>query len=253
MRRASVVFTLTLTVAGLLLLRGGPAVRDRMSGLPRLVLWAWERPERIDYPGPQPFGVAFLAQTIRLKNGGCEVRPRLQPLEVASGCPLIAVTRIETAPGAVLAADSARIAQLAEEIAQVLRPRVSAVQIDFDALASEREFYRRLITEVRQRLPDRVRLSITALASWCVYDTWLKDLPVDEAVPMLFRMGPDRPEMLARLAAGGDFGATICRQSAGVSLDERLPAVPSGRRLYVFNPQSWSAETVNQAARLLGK
>jgi len=34
-------------------------------------------------------------------------------------------------------------------------------------------------------------LSITALASWCAGDPWITGLPIDEAVPMLFRLGPD--------------------------------------------------------------
>ena len=46
---------------------------------------------------------------------------------------------------------------------------------------------------------------MTALASWCLSDRWISDLPVDEAVPMLFQMGPETPDikrMLRGRAAG---------------------------------------------------
>ena len=69
-------------------------------------------------------------------------------------------------------------------------PRVRGVQIDFDATLSERDAYRALIHDVRKRLGPATPLSITALASWCIGDDWLNGLPVDEAIPMLFRMGP---------------------------------------------------------------
>jgi hypothetical protein len=95
-------------------------------------------------------------------------------------------------------------------------------------------------------MPPRVRLSITALASWCIHDDWLTTLPVDEAVPMLFRMGADRPQIVQHLKSGGVFSPALCRHSLGISLDEPLPAMPSGRRVYVFNPRSWSQEDVRK-------
>src|SRR5207245_3835544 len=69
-------------------------------------------------------------------------------------------------------------------------PRVAGVQVDFDATASQRAFYRELLERLRARLAPGTPISITALASWCVGDHWLGDLPIDEAVPLRFRMGP---------------------------------------------------------------
>ncbi|HKX29107.1 MAG TPA: hypothetical protein VJ302_15540, partial [Blastocatellia bacterium] len=34
---------------------------------PRIVLWAWERPENLEFIDPGRIGVAFLARTIRLE------------------------------------------------------------------------------------------------------------------------------------------------------------------------------------------
>ncbi|MBL8182247.1 MAG: hypothetical protein JNL64_11635, partial [Blastocatellia bacterium] len=64
--------------------------------MPRKIIWAWERPEDLRFLDPKEFGVAFLAQTITLEQDRVDVRKRRQPLEIAEGTYLIAVTRIET-------------------------------------------------------------------------------------------------------------------------------------------------------------
>jgi hypothetical protein len=87
---------------------------------------------------------------------------------------------------------------------------------------------------------------MTALTSWCESDGWIAGLPVVEAVPMLFRMGPgERP---ART-----FRPTLCRSSAGVSVDEPLREPPSAARLYIFNPRPWTASTYQAALREVRK
>ncbi|HST21853.1 MAG TPA: DUF3142 domain-containing protein [Blastocatellia bacterium] len=218
---------------------------DRMSEFPEIILWAWERPEDLRFINTDEVGVAFLARTIYLQNDKAIIRPRLQPLSVLPETKLIAVARIESNRSARLS--PAERAQAVTAIAELARNEtVAAIQIDFDARSSEREFYRDLLTDLRRELPSRVRLSITALASWCMGDNWLTDLPIDEAVPMLFRMGVDRPNILARLEAGTDFSARIARHSLGLSTDESLTALPAGRRVYVFNPRSWSKQSAQK-------
>jgi hypothetical protein len=124
-------------------------------------------------------------------------------------------------------------------------PNVSNIQIDFDATRSERAFYRDVIVDVRRRLPETVSLSITALASWCTYDDWLSDLPIDEAVPMLFRMAADGKQIARRLDAGDDFIAPPCRHSYGISTDEPRSNLSAARRLYVFNSDPWTEVAVH--------
>jgi hypothetical protein len=124
---------------------------------------------------------------------------------------------------------------------------VSAIQIDFDALVSERDFYRALLQDLRAQLPAHVPLSMTALASFCIGDRWLDDLPVDEAVPMIFRMGADDRAIKNLLAGGNDFREPLCRQSYGVALDEPLEMKRDrSRRLYVFNNRSWSENSIRE-------
>jgi hypothetical protein len=220
---------------------------SRISRLPSTILWAWERPEKLDYLDPQKTGVAFLAKTIYLRADRTVSRPRMQPLAVPNGAQVIAVARIESdrSPAPSLSVQQANDTAL--EISKLgSLPNVVMVQVDFDAKASERPFYRSLLTELRARLPQSTLLSITALASWCKGDNWLNDLPIDEAVPMLFRMGLERRQFLSQLAAGEPFSAKLCRSSLGISTDEPFVGLPQVQRVYVFNPESWSPGQVKQ-------
>lgn len=224
--------------------------RDRTveNKFPKVILWAWERPEDLQFLDPKRFGVAFLAQTLELQGDGVAVRPRHQPLKVARQTKLIAVTRIEsrkvTGKGATLSP-----AQRTKLVSLVLRSleleNVAAIQIDFDAVTSEREFYRTLLQDLRRELPDNIPLSMTALASFCIGDPWIKDLPVDEAVPMIFRMGADTQSIRKGLTAGRDFREPLCRRSYGIATDEPLAMnFDTSRRLYVFNVHPWTKADV---------
>jgi len=125
--------------------------------------------------------------------------------------------------------------------------QVSAIQIDFDALVSERDFYRALLQDLRAQLPANVPLSMTALASFCIGDRWLDDLPVDEAVPMIFRMGADDKPIKNMLAGGDDFREPLCRRSYGIALDEPLEMKRDpARRLYIFNNRPWSESSIRE-------
>jgi hypothetical protein len=232
-----------LATAALALLAPAVSVREPPphDSLPRLFLWAWERPDDLRHL-PHGTGVAFLAQTITIAGRSHVVSHRRQALHVDEGTPMMAVTRIE-APGDVAGVSTAAIAR---EIADRGRlPMVTAVQIDFDARASQRAMYRQLLHDVRAALPAQMPLSMTALASWCMDDDWLDELPVDEAVPMLFRMGPASAPI--RQAWPSRRPAEKCRGSIGVSLDEPAPRGFRPPRVYVFNPQAWTPPAVSAA------
>src|ERR1700687_5689350 len=64
--------------------------------MPRVILWAWERPVDLRFINPQETGVAFLARTIQLRAREVVVRPRLQPLDLPKGTRVIAVARVES-------------------------------------------------------------------------------------------------------------------------------------------------------------
>src|SRR6185369_1245458 len=227
------------------------ASRNRFdeNGFPRRVLWVWERPEDLEFLDPQKYAVAFLAQTLTLKNNEVEFDPRRQPMKVSPDVKLIAVTRIESqkTTGAPAALSPAQREKLVALILRTLELKnVSAVQVDFDAAVSEREFYRALLQDLRAKLPNDMPLSMTALASFCVGDRWLDDLPVDEAVPMIFRMGADERIIKSFLQTGKDFREPLCRRSFGTSVDEPVAINfdRSQRRQYLFNPRAWVEDDV---------
>jgi len=265
-----------LSVSGIQMCRGVvrpsdalfSARRSGMRALPRTMLWAWERPEDLNFIDPRETGVAFLAETINIFNDDQRkdsrpneslrfgVMPRRQPLRVPEGTLLVAVTRIEMrVPAAMKDADAAAIGA---EIARLAEIRgVVGIQIDFDATVSQREFYAAILRELRKQIPNEMPISITALASWCFGDAWLDQLPIDEAVPMLFRMGVDDRNIRAKLARGEDFVSPVCRYSEGISTDEVAPELSgagiSGRRIYLFHPRSWTAAAFHEAAKGAGQ
>jgi hypothetical protein len=222
--------------------------------LPSLMLWAWERPEDLRGVDPRAAGVAFLARTLYLAGDDVGVRPRLQPLRVAAGAQLVAVVRIETTLGKTSTySDRQRnaTADAVMEAAQI--PGLRGVQIDFDARISEREFYRSLLFDLRKRINPDILLSITAGASWCIGDDWIEGLPIDDAVPMLFRMGVDQRIIGIYLGEGKDFRANVCRASLGLSTDESRGALPKGRRIWMFSPRAWDVRSLALAQKEVEK
>src|SRR6267378_4393531 len=142
-------------------MNGSKANATRLDRMPREMLWAWERPTDLRFINPKETGVAFLAQSIRLRSGEVEIRPRLQPLNLPEGASVMAVARVETDKPELSSQQREKLAAAIADMARL--PNVSDIQIDFDATKSERAFYRDLIVDVRRRLPDDVSLSITAL------------------------------------------------------------------------------------------
>lgn len=231
-----------LPVWGLKACRGPVRLaQDKTRVLPGIMLWAWERPEDLRFIDSKAVGVAFLSWTCRLKGGEVLRRPRLSPLQVPPGAILEAVVRIECDAYQPPALSAHQMQELIEIIGRAARiDGVRALQIDFDARRSQRAFYKELLQKLRGVLPEQLVLSITALSSWCMYDSWVSGLPVDEIVPMVFRMGIDHDRIHSDLRKHGGFIAPRCGRSIGISTDERIPAGVSGRRLYVFHPARWS-------------
>ncbi len=163
------------------------------------------------------------------------------------------MVRIETATGIDLSDASA--ADTASAILKALDPHSALLQIDFDARVSEREWYRSVLTRVRAQMPATMPLSITALASWCSYDNaWIETLPIDEAVPMLFRLEPDRRRAASLGVLSRDEFAIReprCANSFGISTHERWPAELAGRRIYIFPDAGWQQDGLKETLRQL--
>ena len=204
--------------------------RDPLPEFPRVVLWAWESPQDLSFIDPGAVGVAFLAKTVVIGGGTTQIVLRREPLRVPPGTSLMAVVRVQSSGEAL--PDVREAAAAIGDAAKLAGVR--ALQIDFDATQSERSFYRDLIARLKTQIPPSFPITITALASWCRYDNWIGDLPVAEAVPMLFRMGPDGYK------PGEKFRLSLCGNSVGISTDEPIIKLPRVRRVYIFHPGSWT-------------
>src|SRR5262249_38499652 len=105
-----------------------------LSTMPQVFLWAWERPENLDFIDPERFGVAFLAETISLGDDRVVVRPRLQPLRVPPNTRMVAVARIDSDRSRRPVLSGTQRISLVKEVAKLaLLPHVVAIQVDFDA------------------------------------------------------------------------------------------------------------------------
>jgi hypothetical protein len=214
----------------------------------RLILWAWERPEDLSFAGAAA-EIALQTGFVELAGNGIEARGRRFPLRSAAA-PSTALVHVQIDHRRPL------------EWTPLLRARTSAailyyagaiparrVQLDFEVRASERAVLLDLLADVRKGLPKGILLSMTALASWCDTEGWLERAPVDEIVPMLFRMTAGGEALRKRLAAGGDFRNPRCRAALGVATDSPIARAPPGRRVYLFSPRSWTASEFEQARR----
>jgi hypothetical protein len=213
------------------------------AGFPRLILWAWQMPERLEFIDPARITVAYLDQTIYVRNRVFS-EPRLQPMRVPPGTQVIAVVRIEMPEKASRDSEEVRKQVIDALLRSAHRTGVVALQVDFDAVKSQREFYRDVLIRLRRQMPRGMPLSITSLASWCGFDDWIHGLPVDEAVPMMFQMGREG-DLLYR-SGKAVLSEPLCGGSVGVSTDEPWPQVVRGKRLYVFGSRPWTKEAVQQ-------
>ena len=173
---------------------------------------------------PNRFAVAFLAQTLALKNDEVILDPRHQALDVSPETKLMAVTRIESqkTTGHHAALSDAQRHKAVELILRTMRLRnVSAIQIDFDATNSERDFYRALLHDVRAKLPDNMALSMTALASFCAAIVAFR-FARGRSRAMIFPHGRRRPNDQEPLVLRRRLSRTACQKSYGIAVDEPL-------------------------------
>jgi hypothetical protein len=206
----------------------------RMNVLPARTVWVWERSEDLRTLDPHTTAIATLDRTILLGRTATVI-PRRQSIIFPAGITRIAVVRIE-APEVIGTGLEKPTADLILDV--LTGPTVAALQVDFDARKSQRAFYIAILRNLRRRMPPNLPLSITALASWCSSDDWLGALPIDEAVPMFFRMEPDRryaPSDLPQFR----IREPLCNGSIGVSTREQRPASLAGKRIYIFPDRGW--------------
>ena len=208
------------------------------SNAPDYYLWAWRRPEDLSFIDPDRERIAVWTATIFIEDGETTVERRTVPVSYPVGTELVAVTRLEVV--------GTYGAQMAKSTALLVRESGAGFgpveyQVDFDAVHSQRAFYAMLLEELNE-LIGKAALSITALASWCMSDNWIGSLPIEAAVPMLYRMGPDRESVAVRLRDEHRFVEPICAGNVGYSDDEELLRIDGIERVFLFHPMPWTLE-----------
>ena len=211
---------------------------DGATNTPTYHLWAWRRREDLSFIEPASVRAAIWTATIFVEDDEMAVERRTVPITYPAGMAIVAVTRLEV--GGVYGLD------MAKAVAAAIRAEGAPFlpveyQVDFDARHSQRPFYRLLLSELRGLIGD-AELSITALASWCQFDNWIRGLPIDSAVPMVYRLGPQRETVLARLRTERAFREPVCAGNVGYSADEPVVQVAGAERVFLFHPQPWTRE-----------
>lgn len=210
------------------------------AALPGTVAWVWERPEDLHSLSPQTQAAAIYQGTLVLGDR-VAWQPRRNPVILPAGIKTIATVRMETMPGFGTHHNDRRILQatVTSLVNVAQKPDIAALQIDFDARRSEHVFYRNVLNELRRQMPAQLPLEITALVSWCSEDDWISTLPVNAAIPMFFRMEPDRARMVRTAMPSAHLPEPLCNTTVGVSTHEPWPTGIAHRRVYVFPDRGW--------------
>ena len=98
-----------------------------------------------------------------------------------------------------------------------------------------------LVRELRKLVGEKA-LSITALASWCLSDNWIATLPIDAAVHMVYRLGPNRESIRAKLRSDRRFAEPMCAGNVGYSAHEEVVWLEGLERVFLFHPLPWTPE-----------
>ena len=208
-----------------------------------VILWVWERPENLYFLKDKNVTFAYLSGTVTKTNDGLVYYPRRQPLRIPDNNKTISVVRIEDKSDkyGFNDEDQKEMSDFIVESCQEKKSNISC-QIDFDATKSQIDFYKKLVVEVREKLSKDINLSLTSLVSWCTISSpWFEELPIDEIVPMFFRLGKD-DNLYWRKIKNGDLKLhPICQKAVGVATDEFLPnkIYLENKPIYIFNNKYW--------------
>ncbi|MET0351188.1 MAG: hypothetical protein ABW067_15460 [Rhizobacter sp.] len=212
-----------------------------MASRAREVAWVW--PGSAVPGGAGWHEAAVLLESIDLDGEQVVRRPRRLGLVAPKGLAVTPVVHVQSGPrGGARFTEAERRAVVAALRGAAEVATAGVVQLDFEAPRRQRDAWRELVAETRAALPTSVRLSVTALASWCHGGAWLDGVAADEVVPMLYRLGPDSRDWLRRWRDAPDSLHARCRGPAvGFSAQERPEPAIAGRyiRRYWFNERNW--------------
>ncbi|QRN04006.1 hypothetical protein GH742_09065 [Legionella sp. MW5194] len=227
------------------------------AAMPGLLYWAWEAPQEMTDINPRQSGIAELAASIYIKRNHPFYHLRQQPLHTPDAIYRVAVIHIEARARWKPQLDKPMAEKLAQEIKTIYQKKhYDALQIDFEASASQRTFYQQLLGALRQLMGSEQVISITALASWCTSEPWIARarLPVDQVVPMYFSLNRDRRERQAFIHSFPHTMARLapeCQSAIGLATFEPWPFPLRARvPVFVFTKGAWNPHTLKQAQQL---
>jgi len=226
------------TIASLLLRKPCDSI------LPPLMVWMREE-EKSPLPSldPDRAGVVVPAGTLELAGENVTTLPGID-IQIPDETPMLALVRIQIRGADFSEQQQNQAVQSILEI--VNKPDLSGVQLDFRPASPDREFFQRLLQDLREKLPDTMVLSVLVSPSWCNSSPRLKSPIVDEFVPVLFGAG-------RRNIVEGEFTNPLCRCSAGISLSLPVPSFVHERRIYAYNPAPWNPDSIRSALQLSTK
>jgi hypothetical protein len=243
----------------------GPFVHGACAAAPtaaaETVLWLWDRPQAVS-DLPAGAAVAYLHATVKLSGETAAIAYRRWPLRLPAdtdAMPVVHIAFDNLVPSPINALQRRTIRAALDHA--VRYSHSDWIQLDFEARLSQRSTYLALLRELQplrtgpvhgsserniDAKPGR-KLSVTALASWCMNDGWIDPALVDEIVPMYFRMGRDGAAVSSALRRNGVAGVAACRNAAGYLFGEPQPYLAGLRRRYVFHPRSWTKQDARLA------
>ena len=214
-----------------------------------LVLWSWQRKDDLSFVGKDVV-VAPLVASIFVDKNGVSIQPRTNVLRLAKKAQIIPVIRLEIPSETYVSND--QIDTIIHHVGSFIAScKTDTVQIDFDAAKSQRPLYKNILEKLHTALPN-IKISITALASWCVGDVWIDKLPITHAVPMLYNLGEHADDFKKYFKDNRQWRSKKCRGHIGFEQGDIFTKPPRGWHVYVFNNNAWALKDYKNMKEKLG-
>ncbi len=177
------------------------------------IFWIWHDS---DTPALRPGQeLAVLQQHYVFSANGTRLRQRMKPLHIPPGTKVTPVVHAQLASLPVPPLGPAEAQTLLKAVLKASQKSNSGwVQFDFEVPPSQRAFYLALVRQMRAQLPARIKLSVSALASWCLEEAFVAQIAADEVVPMLFALGQPAESGHKQFLLQQQRLAPACRQQA---------------------------------------
>ena len=197
-------------------------------------LWTWERSDDLSFTGSEQTIAPLIATLIQVGND-VSLKPRRNPFKTRINAKILPVFRIET-----YKTQSLNVAVCTQYLLGMIKSNhYTEIQLDFDARKSQRDSYKELIDSLKKQMPS-LKISITALASWCVDDGWIEELDIEYAVPMLYRMGEDTNKIMHSFSFDLAWPVKKCQRNVAFEVQRMFVKPKRNAKVFLFNNKAWS-------------